>query len=114
MKTSVVLFITIVFAVACSAPKKTPAKTEAPKVSRSDMLKGGTSFSAPVVIMVQDEKTGLEEEYKWLSINYPGYSLIRRTEVSRPPKHFDVVRIKTKQGQLKDIHFDSTRFSGKN
>jgi hypothetical protein len=64
--------------------------------------------------MVEKETVGLNEEYKWLSNNYPGYGLVRRTHVSRPPKQFDVVRIKTRQGQLKDIYFDSTRFWGKN
>jgi hypothetical protein len=100
-------------AVACSSPKKTTTKADLPTVTRADKLVGGTSFSDPVVIMVQDERTGLDEEYKWLSINYPGYSLVRKTQVTRSSKHYDIVRIKTKQGQLKDIYFDSTRFSAK-
>ena len=114
MKTAPFFFIAIILAVACSSPKKTSTKADSPTVSHSDVLIGGTSFGNPIVIMVQDERTGLDEEYKWLSINYPGYSLIRRSHVTRSSKHYDIVRIKTKQGQLKDIYFDSTRFWGKN
>ena len=62
--------------------------------------------------MVESESTGLNEEYKWLASNYPGYSLVRRTHVKKSSKHYDIIRIKTK-GQVKDIYFDSTRFLGK-
>ncbi len=114
MKTASVLLVVIIFAVACSSPKKTITKAEStPSVTPADKLVGGTSFSDPVVIMVENERTGLDEEYKWLSINYPGYSLVRRTHTTRSSRHYDVVRIKTKQGHLKDIYFDSTRFWGK-
>jgi hypothetical protein len=114
MKTASVFLAVIMFAVACSSPKKTATKAEsAPTVTSADKLVGGTSFSDPVVIMVQDERTGLDEEYKWLSVNYPGYSLVRRTHTTRSSRHYDIVRIKTKQGHLKDIYFDSTRFWGK-
>ncbi len=78
------------------------------------MLRGGTSFSNAVVIMVEKETAGLNEEYKWLANNYPGYGLVKRTHVKREAKHYDIVRIKTPKGQLKDIYFDSTRFWGKN
>ena len=113
MKTINVLFIVVLTAVACSSPKKAATKAETPTVTRADELNGGTSFNNPVVIMVQDERTGLDEEYKWLSINYPGYSLVRRSHVAKSSKQYDIVRIKTRQGQLKDIYFDSTRFWGK-
>lgn len=114
MKTTLFLLIASVLLTACSSPKKTVTKNNAPKISREDLLMGGTSFSNPVVIMVQKERAGLDEEYKWLTNNYPGYSLIRRRHVSRSSKQYDIVRIKTKQGQLKDIYFDSTRYWGKN
>ena len=114
MKTASVLLIVVMVAVSCSSPKKTSTKADSPTVTRADKLIGGTSFSDAVVIMVQNERAGLDEEYKWLSINYPGYSLIRRTHMARSSRHYDIVRIKTKQGHLKDIYFDSTRFWGKN
>jgi hypothetical protein len=114
MKTPIVLLIAIMLLAACSSPKKTPAKSDSPKVTRADILLGGTSFNNPVIVMVQTESAGMDEEYKWLSNSYPGYALIRRTHTSRSNRQYDIVRIKTKQGQLKDIYFDSTRFWGKN
>jgi len=112
MKTINLLFVVIILLGACSSPKKT-TKGVSPTVTRTDILVGGTSFSNAIVIMVENERAGLNEEYKWLSINYPGYALIRRIHIKRSSRHYDIVRIKTKEGQVKDIYFDSTRFWGK-
>jgi len=114
MKTVYALFVVSMFLGACSTPKKTAPKRDLPAVTHADVLKGGTSFSNPVVIMMQSEREVLDDEYKWLSVNYPGYSLVRRTHKVRSSKHYDIVRIKTNQGRLRDIYFDSTRFWGKN
>ena len=73
MKTVNLLFVIIILLVACSSPKKTTTKADLPTVTRTDVLRGGTSFSNAVVIMVESERAGLDEEYKWLSNNYPGY-----------------------------------------
>ena len=114
MKTAMILLIAIMLLMACSSPKKTSTKGDLPKVTRTDVLNGGTSFNNPIVIMVESEKAGIEEEYKWLSNSYQGYGLISRKHVIKSSRHYDIVRIKTKQGQVKDIYFDSTRFWGKN
>lgn len=106
------LFFIIILLGACSSPKKT-TKAVSSAVTRDDVLPGGTSFSNAVILRVESESTGLSEEYKWLSNNYPGYGVIRRTQVKKPPRHYDIIRIKTKQGQVKDIYCDSTSFRGK-
>ena len=114
MKTVNLLFaVTIALLWACSSPKKATTKPALPAPTRTDILRGGTSFSNAIVIMVESEREGLSEEYKWLANNYPGYALIRRTHIERSSKHYDIIRIKTKQGQVKNIYFDSTRFWGK-
>ena len=114
MKTVNTLFVVIILLGACSSPKKTAPKRDLPITTHADELKGGTSFSNPIVIMMQSEREVLDEEYKWLSINYPRYSLVRRTHKLRSSKHYDIVRIKTNQGRLRDIYFDCTHFWGKN
>ena len=114
MKALPILFVALIVLAACSSPKKTTAKPAAPTVTRTDELRGGTSFGNAVVIMVERESTGLKEEYKWLSNNYPGYGLIRKTRIKKSARHYDIMRIKTKEGQLKDVYFDTTRFWGKN
>jgi hypothetical protein len=109
MKTIHLLFFVMILLVACSSPKET-TKAASPAVTRDDILRGGTSFSNAVILMVETESTGLREEYKWLSNNYPGHGVIRRTQVKRSSKHYDIIRIKTRQGHVKDIYFDSTSF----
>lgn len=113
MKTAYALFVAIIFLGACSTPKKTAPKRHLPAVTHADELKGGTSFTNPIVIKMQSEREVLDEEYKWLSANYPGYSLVRRFHKVRSSKHYDIVRIKTNDGRLRDIYFDSTQFWGK-
>ena len=115
MKTISRLAFIILFAAfsACSSPKKTPAEKPAPKISKEDLLRGGTTYSNAVVIQVTTERAGLDEEYKWLSKNYPGYSLVRRRQATHDAKHFDIVRIRTREGQLRDVYFNSTAFAGR-
>ena len=110
----VTLFLAVVLLAACSSPKKTVEKAPSPTVTRADKFRGGTSFSNPVVIMVSSESTGIAEEYKWLSNNYAGYGLIRKSRVQRASKNYEIFRIKTKSGELKDIYFDISRFVGRN
>jgi hypothetical protein len=113
MKTVILLFVVIILLAACSSPKKTTTKAPSPRPTRTDVFRGGTSFSNAVVIMVETESAGLKEEYKWLSNNYPGYGLIKKTHVTRSSKHYDIMRIKTRDGHLKTIYFDTTHFWGK-
>ncbi|MET0466360.1 MAG: hypothetical protein ABW007_24600 [Chitinophagaceae bacterium] len=112
MKIAHTLFVLLVIFASCSTPKKAPVKA-APTVTRADLLNGGTSFSNAVMLKVTTEREGKDEEYKWLKNLYPGYSLVKRSEVQRASRHYDIVRIKTKEGHLKDIYFDSTSFAGR-
>jgi hypothetical protein len=110
------LFLVLVFVLgACSSSKKTTStKTiSSNKITEADRFRGGVSIENAIVIRVEKEQAGVEEEYKWLAINYPGYSMIRKTQTSRAAKHYDLVKIRTKDGQQKDIYFDITSFFGK-
>jgi hypothetical protein len=113
MKTVNALFVIIMVLGACSTPKKTAPKRNLPAVTQADIMRGGTSFNNPIVITMQSERGVLDEEYKWLSMNYPGYSLVRKTHKLRSSKYYDIVRIKTREGRLRDVYFDSTQFWGK-
>jgi hypothetical protein len=112
MKIAALFFVLLFFISSCTTTKKAPVKAE-PTVTKADLLNGGTSFSNPVVLRVTSEREGKDEEYKWLKNLYPGYSLVKRSEAKRPPKYYDVIRIKTKEGQLKDIYFDTTSFAAR-
>ncbi|MBO9660921.1 MAG: hypothetical protein J7527_19010 [Chitinophagaceae bacterium] len=106
------LFSLVILLASCSSPKKTPAKPVT-TITRADVLNGGTSFSNAVVLKVTTDREGKDEEYKWLKNLYPGYSLVKRSEVKRTPKSYDIIRIRTKEGHLKDVYFDTTSFAGK-
>jgi len=112
---TIYLFSAFVFCLsACSSPKNTTAKTTTTtKITKSDILKGGTSFDNAIVIKVEKESAGVAEEYKWLKTSYPGYSLIRKTQTTNGNRHFDIIKIKTRNGQEKDVYFDTTSFFGK-
>ncbi len=111
MKTIYFFLALVILLAACSSSKKTaPKKVSTNKITRTDIFRGGTSFENAIVIKVENERTGVEEEYKWLSVNYPGYSTIRKSQTSKGKKHYDIIKIKTKDGQEKEIYFDTTSF----
>lgn len=113
--TRFVLILTIITG-ACSSPNKTKsAPGSSPgRITKTDVFRGGTSFDNPVVIKVQTERAGVEEEYKWLSNNYPGYTTIRKTQAGKEKRRYDIIRIRTRDVQVKDIYFDITSFWEKN
>lgn len=112
MKITGLLLVFIILFAACSSPKKAPVKAST-TVTRADVLNGGTSFSNAVVLGVTTEREGTDEEYRWLRNLYPGYAMLRKTQVKRSSRYYDIIRIKTKDGHLKDIYFDTTSFAKK-
>ena len=112
---SILFFLVVVLLTACSSSKKTaaPKKVSSHKVTKADVLKGGTSFENAIVIMVKTGDAGIAEEYKWLGISYPGYSTIRKTQASKANRHYDIITFKTRNGVEKDAYFDITSFYGK-
>jgi ABC-type glycerol-3-phosphate transport system substrate-binding protein len=115
MKTITLFFVLTIFIGACSSSKKTTATKKVPSVTitQADILKGGTAFENAVIMKVENERTGVQEEYKWLAENYPGYANIKQSQISRGNRHYDIFKIRTKNGQLKEIYFDITSFYGK-
>ena len=61
MKIVNALFVVIMFLGACSTPKKTAPKRDLPTITHTDILKGGTSYSNPIVILMQSEREVLDE-----------------------------------------------------
>ncbi len=115
MKTAAFLLIFLILLGACSSSKKTTETKKTPphKTSKFDAIRGGSSFDNAIVMKVQNESAGVEEEYKWLAENYPGYSTIRKTQASRIKKHYDIITIRTRDGEERSVYFDSTSFFGK-
>jgi hypothetical protein len=56
---------------------------------------------------------GVDDEYRWLAANRPGWTPVRQLLVSGPRgKTYDLVTI-ARGGQSEDIHFDISSFFGK-
>ncbi|MFI5130444.1 MAG: hypothetical protein ACHQFX_10655 [Chitinophagales bacterium] len=111
----IALFPFLIILAACSSPKKSTAVKEpsSNKITKTDLLKGGTSFENAIVIKVQTESAGVAEEFKWLAQSYPGYSTIRKTQTVRGGKHYDIITFRTKDGAEKNAYFDTSSFFGK-
>ncbi len=68
----------------------------------------------PIHINETNEMTGVDAEYAWLKKNYPGYSSEGQALVMDKAGHpFDIIHIKTADGQKKDVYFDISKFFGK-
>jgi ABC-type glycerol-3-phosphate transport system substrate-binding protein len=119
MKTIILFSALVIFLAACSSTKKTTGnertgtKNPPDKITRTDIFRGGTSFDNAVIIRVEKEGPGIEEEYKWLALNYPGYATIRKSRADKGNKHYDIIVIRTKDGRQRDVYFDITSFFGK-
>jgi len=110
---------------ACSSTKKTTAGTSTgsstttqsaaipASLKSSSSAKDGSDFEKAIVIDKKSEGPGIAEEYKWLKENYPGYTLITQSLQQKDKRYFDVMKIKTKDGDEKNIYFDITNFFGK-
>ena len=108
----------IAFAVlftSCSSTKKTtitaPGASGTTNVVSSS--NDGSSYEKAIFIDKSNESDGVAEEYKWLREHYPGYTLIEQSLQHKDQKSYDVMHIKTKEGDEKHIYFDITKFFGK-
>lgn len=82
-------------------------------VANPDAVMDGSSFEKAIVIDKKKEVEGVAAEYAWLKQNYPGYSMVKQSLSNKGKKQYDVLVIKTKEGEEKTIYFDITNFFGK-
>ncbi|PKP19124.1 MAG: hypothetical protein CVU05_12060 [Bacteroidetes bacterium HGW-Bacteroidetes-21] len=73
----------------------------------------GSSFKNAIIIKEETETTGVDAEYAWIKKNYPGYKTIQQALKKDNNKYYDIIDIKTAQGEKKSIYFDITNFFGK-
>ncbi|WP_153796884.1 hypothetical protein [Foetidibacter luteolus] len=118
MKKYILLLAMFAGVVSCTSSRKsttgitssaTAGKNEPATVSGGD----GLSYETAVIINAGGEIQGVAKEYEWLREHYPGYSMVKQTLQHRDKKSYDVLSIKTAEGQQKDIYFDITNFFGK-
>lgn len=73
----------------------------------------GSSFEKAVFINEKTETAGIGAEYVWLRQNYPGYKLVQQSLAFEKEKPYDIMDIKTADGEKKSIYFDISKFYGK-
>jgi len=108
------LFVFIV-AASCTSTKKTTDVYKAQKggMVYADSVRDGSSAERAIVIKAKDEIAGVAAEYDWLRAKYPGHTLVQQSANTMGQKKYDVMVIKTKQGEEKTFYFDITDFYGK-
>jgi hypothetical protein len=92
----------------------TPAseQNQPPAVTPAAEQPDGSSPEKAIVIQETTDREGVKAEYAWLNSHYPGCKMMKQTLVSGKGKHYDVLHIKTADGQEKDVFFDISKFYG--
>ena len=112
----------IIFFASCSSTKKSQTVSPVTSATSSDVSstsvessakKDGSNYENAIVIKAKNETAGVAAEYKWLREKYPGHKLIQQSLSSEGKKHYDIMKIQTKDGEEKSIYFDITNFFGK-
>jgi len=98
MKTRIALFICLVIGLGLTSCSSTSMVTD------SSGGRDGSSFEKAVIA------SSVRAEYKWIDRTYPESELMTQIVVYQYDKPFDVVTIKTKEGEEKDIYFDISKF----
>ena len=114
MRKIIFLLLSLSLLISCSSSKKSTSSsgsgtTGVAKASSGD----GSSFDNAIVIQEKSEGTGVDAEYKWLAKNYPGYTFISQSLSYHNKKPYDILSIKTSDGEKKDVYFDISNFYGK-
>jgi hypothetical protein len=83
--------------------------------SRHDSLvmRDGSSFKKAIIILDTTEMAGINSEYKWIALHYPGYSSTGQALSMDDKRPYDIIYIATKEGEKKEIYFDISNYFGK-
>lgn len=73
----------------------------------------GSSLEQAVIIKgAKDEQAGVAAERAWIEQRYPGFHKGQQSLLSSGGKHYDEIRIATREGH-KALYFEITDFLGK-
>jgi hypothetical protein len=73
----------------------------------------GSSFEKAIIINKTNEMDGIAAEYDWIKNHYSGYINLGQELAYNKDKPYDIIKIKTAEGQCKSIYFDISAFFGK-
>ncbi|MEI7595280.1 MAG: hypothetical protein WCK02_05985 [Bacteroidota bacterium] len=111
MKKLLVLALFSSLLISCSTVKSSRDKSN--NINSTTVKADGTSYEHAVVIKEKTETSGVEAEHKWLSKNYPNYTLLSQSLSEHKNKPYDLMNISLPSGEKKCIYFDISNFFGK-
>lgn len=78
---------------------------------------GSTKHNAVIILGAKDEAEGIDAEYNWLEVRngeqYIDWGLKDQRLFDEGNKQYDILRIKFRDGKIKEFWFDITDFYGK-
>jgi hypothetical protein len=113
MKKIVGFILIVLFFVSCTSTKNTISKDIEQSHTVKNSQQDGSSYENAIVINKTSSSEGIEAEYAYLRKHYPGYKLIRQSLQSHNNKPYDVLEIKTAEGEEIKVYFDISNFYGK-
>ena len=103
--------ILLAFFSSCSPGKKVVVSSSSDPVEK--VIRNGLSYETAIVIEEKRSSQGIQAEYDWLRRNYPGYIMQKQSLRSSNKVPYDVITIRTAEGETKEIFFEISAFFGK-
>ncbi len=114
MKNALIVLLAAALYCSCSSSRQTSHPHNSGRLQLTvDGEHDGSSAEKAIIITAPSEQEGVSTEYAWLKKTYPGYSFQRQSLQSIGSRHYDLLEIKTSEGDTKKIWFDITDFFGK-
>lgn len=111
MRYLLLILLSIGLFFSCSTHKKITNNENTTTVK--DSFNDGSSYEKAIVIQEKSETTGVDAEYKWIRIYYPGCKIKGQSLSFHQNKPYDIIDITTSDGKDVSIHFDISNFYGK-
>ena len=70
----------------------------------------GSSFEQAIVILGATGSTGVDAEYVYLNVHFPGFALCRQRLCPHNSRNYDVLEFMTPDGRELSVYFDITSF----
>jgi uncharacterized protein YukJ len=72
----------------------------------------GHSYDTAIIVHATNTLDGIKSEYLWINAYYPGYERVSKKLTFHNQKKYDIIMIRTKENELKEIYFYITQFFG--
>jgi hypothetical protein len=113
MKYYAFAFLFLVTISACHTSKLGEKRVSSKPYKTNSADRDGLSFAKAVIIEEKTEGKGVDAEYNWLAQHYPGYKTVSQRLTANNGSNYDIIKIKTRNGDEVDVYFDIDNFFGK-